>query len=494
MEASEIRKLKFRRQYIIAPRNIECPFMNNVKEIGDRYKLYTHIDLSVTEYEKDGVKVNLLGDMFDYENCKKNNGDILKDLITDNFEIFTEKTANYSGRYILIYQKDNELKFLHDATATRKIYYANTGNGLWFASQPYLLAKILNLKETTAPSKLAFYNSKTFELLYNSNIGDTTRYDEIQQLLPNHYLNVNEFKIVRYWPNKKINYQSLSSVAEICAKMIKGYVKSIATRYEIMLPLTAGKDSRTLLAATYDFKDDVYYYVNRYHGLNEDNNDIFIPRKLLTMLKLKLNILKPNNITVDEDFEKAYYENHKFASSSYLPFIYNYYVNFSHKVNLPGNIASAGFEIYKDSKMMVSAENLAELNNVSQFQYAKDYYANWLSNCKDLCHINNINILNLFYWEERLANWGTQIQLEKDIAQEEFNPFNSRQLISLYLSVKPKYIELPNFILHKKVIKNLWPELLKVPINPGLKNNIRKIFQFLGILKLFYRWKYSKLN
>jgi hypothetical protein len=182
------------------------------------------------------------------------------------------------------------------------------------------------------------------------------------------------------------------------------------------------------------------------------------------------------------------------ASKGYFPFIYNYYTEFSDRVNLPGNIATAGFEQYKDHKMKVTAKALIKLHGIKNYPFALKYYTEWLTDCREACQRNNINILNLFYWEERLANWGTQIQLEKDIAQEEFNLFNSRLLVTYFFSAKSKYILPPSFILHRRIIKELLPEVLAEPINPGMKNIFKRILQYTGLLEIIYKIKYKNYH
>jgi hypothetical protein len=489
MNQEEINKLKFRRQYLLSPEEIECPFLHQVRKIGKIYRLYTHIDLLVTEYSNMGISIILLGDMFDYESPKKGNLEIIKDLICENSDDLISKIHKYSGRFVIIYVLQDKMLLLHDASATRKIYYCDRDIYPWFSSQPHLLAKVLHLGKTTDESKLEYYNSEDFIRLFHSNIGDLTFYDEIRQVLPNHLYDVAGKRVIRYWPNKKIIPMPLSQAAESCATIIKGLGESIALRYRLMLPLTAGKDSRLILAATKDFRNEIFYYVNKERQLSEKDQDIIIPRLLLSKLGLEFHVQYPAT-SIDKDFADVYFENNRMASKEYLPFIYNYYTKFSDKINLPGNIASGGFEQYKYHKLQATPEALIKLHRIKKYSFALAYYTKWLAECKDTCIKNNVNILNLFYWEERLANWGTQIQLEKDIAQEDINLFNSRLLVTYYLSVNPKYILPPNFILHRKIIKNLWPEVLSVPINPGLKNSLKRILQYSGLLEQINRIRY----
>ncbi len=489
MKKEEFERLKYRNQYILAPSAIECPFLHNRFNVSGGYMLYTHKDLIVNSVEQEDVKLILLGDMFDYISPEKNNEEILKDLIAYEFDSLLEAIGRYTGRYVIIHLKGDKLNLVHDPIASRKIYYCNSQGDVWMASQSHLLAKVLGFTKTNNPEILKYYVSQEFVRLNHANIGDITLYDEIRQLIPNHFLKVKGMQAFRYWPKTKIEKRPLKEVTIECAKMIEGYMESITKRYEVMLPVTAGKDSRILLAATRRFKEKVHYYINKPEHVSDNNVDISVPRRLLADLNLEFDIQVPSS-EVDDEFKKIYFHNNEYATTEFLPIIYNYYRKFQNKVNLPGNTAAGGLEFYKSKRIKKTGRRLAQLNRVDHYIFANNYYDNWIAERQYLFQTLKFEMIVLFYWEERLANWGTQIQIEKDIAQEEINIFNSRNLITLFLSVKPRNITIPFFKLHTRIIKLLWPDVLRIPINPGLRTSLQKILKPIGLLDVYYRLKH----
>lgn len=466
MEQKVIERLRYRRQYVLAPKAIECPFLHNKKNITGNYILYSHLDLLVTDHSEKDLRLVLLGDMFDFEEPKKNNKDILKDLASLDFEQFIDKFADYAGRYVLLYLRNNKLILFHDTAAARKICYCRKDDNWWFSSHSHLLAKVLGLAHTTDPERLKFYDSIQYAELNNSDVGDSTRYDAMKQVLPNHYFDVEKNKSIRFWPNKEIGPQSFTEAAVKCAAIVKGHVESIANRYEIMIPVTAGKDSRLLTAASRNIKDKVYYYVNKEKSLSDQHQDIYIPKKLFRKLKIDFHVQDIQHTEVDEDFRKVYYENNPYASASYLPHIYNYFKHFQNKVNLPGNFA---FSEWGDPQK-VSPFEIANNHFLGKYNFALEYFSEWLKECKPLCEKYKIVTPIMSYWEERMTNWGAQTQLEKDIAQEDFNPYNSRLLVTNFMSVESKYTDEPKCLLHREMTKILWSEVLQVPTNPYLRN------------------------
>jgi hypothetical protein len=197
-------------------------------------------------------------------------------------------------------------------------------------------------------------------------------------------------------------------------------------------------------------------------------------------LGLEFHILIPPQ-EIDEEFRTIYMQNNMFASEKYLPVIYNYYLNFSNKINLPGLTGTGAIGWFRNINFPISAQSLAVKSGVDRWKFAQEYYDCWINSNKNICQENDYRLLDLFYIEERIANWGTQIQVEKDIAQEEIKLFCSRNLIDLFLSNPSNYLKFPRFLFHQELIKNLWPKLLDYPINPSFRN---KLIYFLDILNL----------
>jgi len=80
-------------------------------------------------------------------------------------------------------------------------------------------------------------------------------------------LDLNSKGISRFWPNKALENQSPDNVAKKGAEYIRGCIQSAAERKSIHLGITAGWDSRVLLAASRNLSDKIYYYLNKPNGM-----------------------------------------------------------------------------------------------------------------------------------------------------------------------------------------------------------------------------------
>lgn len=491
MEAHEKKRLRFRRQYLLAPGRLNVNFLHEVYPVTARCNLYAHPDLNVTIVDTKEIKLVLLGELYDFEYIYNKNEDLLRASVHSDFQLFLKNISKYVGRFVILYIKNDDVFLVTDATASRKVFYYSRENGTYCSSSPHLLAGSLRLPMTSDRSRLDFYGSREFRMLNNANAGNTTCYDGLYQLMPNHYLDYGKCRPVRFWPDKMTRILPFAEVVDSSAAIIKGYMTSISQRHKVMLPVTGGKDSRLLLAATREVREQVYYYIFNYPKLKNKAYDISIPQSLLPKLGVEFNVVVPGEY-VDPDFKEVYFDNNPFANETFLPLIYWYYLNFSDYINLPGTFVNVVEDVYEVFGQKLTPEILAGFIHVERFDFAVAYFDRWLKGCQDLCRHLNFNVLNLLYWEERVANWGTQLQLDKDIAQEDVIPYNSRLLMETMLSADLKYREKPEFIIFREIARKLWPETLQKPCNPDFKTEVLKFSKMMGMMKLikhiYYRY------
>ncbi|MBN1417108.1 MAG: hypothetical protein JW973_18575 [Bacteroidales bacterium] len=486
MDTSDYHPLLFRRQYLITPFAFKCPFSFNREEINNEYILHYHPDLKFTKVSNHNQSLILLGDIYDYLDPKADNSSILTRLLGNDFLSLVEKTYGFAGRFVLICSERNGIKLFTDAVAQRKIFHTTKENQGFCSSNPHLLAQVLGFEKTANTCWLEYYASYEFEKKFNSNIGYFTLYDEIRQVIPNHYLDLNNNKAIRFWPMKKINKIDDKDIVTLSAQMIKGFMTSAANRYPLMVPVTSGGDSRIILAATRDLTHNVFYYIN-YMDEIKNKPDMWVPEKLLKKHNREFHVLYTNEQEINEEFKKIFYLNNPFPNVQYLAVIYNYYLNYPEMVNTPGGVMPIIKSLFTSTEKNISGKFLAQLYKVDRFSCASLFYNDWLDEFNNECKASAISLFDLLYWEERTCNWAGQVVQDKDIAQEEFIPFNSHRLITTMLNYTMERRRKPRYELHYELIRNLWPELLEIPFNPSMKSTIKRELLSLGIYEPIYK-------
>lgn len=481
MPDQEYKKLKHSRQYILSNEEIECPFEHQSLDLNDNYKLLYHEKLVFTEVALKEKRLILLGDIYDYLHPERSNREILNGLIELNLNDILSATTKMAGRFVAIVVDNLRIYLFHDTSAGRKVYYVVKNGATICSSSQHMLASLFGIKPTHDPSKLAYYQSKDFELNHLSNIGDSTYYDEIKQLLPNHFLNVNSFEIKRFWPLDMLPNITKEECIEECASMIEGFISAASQRYKLMMPISAGYDSRVLLAASRNIKERIFFYLNNSEDVKR-SADSWVPKKMLADHNLEFHLLEISD-NVDEKFKEIYYSNNHFANPKMIEVMYNYYLYHSEKLNLPGGTIPVIKSMYQSSVKKVTGKVLAKLHGYDKYSFAISVYDEWLKGLNGVCEKTLTNLYDLLYWEDRTPNWGTEVQLDKDIAQEEFVPFSSAYLVSRMLTYERNRRKQPYYNFHKDIIKYLWPELMVLPFNPSRINTIKQALIKLRIYK-----------
>jgi hypothetical protein len=471
-----IERLLFRRQFVLGPRFLEdFPHWSRVK-INDKYFLTVHPDLEITRTVQDSKSITLLGFILDPDNEQYSNKDILDKLIRkireqENLDSFIQHTYAMGGRWVLIIDNGKELIMFHDPMGLRQVFFTCRDNkpGIWCASQPGILAEILNL-EMDKNAVNEFINSNLYKT-WNECIwpGDSTPFKEIKQLLPNHYLNLNIHTSHRYWPDGNMNKLSIEHVVSENSRMLKALIRSASNRFDLAFTITSGWDSRLLLAASRELSHKIYYFSLLRKGSEQD---VITPSRLLPKLGLKHHVISyPDNM--DEEFKLIYKRNisesHDFWGRM-AQGLYNFYP--MDRVCVKGNaseIARVRFRVPDGVK--VTSKILSEFSALTPLiqremrenPFVNQAWEKWLSGIHDLY---DIHLLDLFYWEHWGGNFAAMTQSEWDIIHEVFTPYNCRQLLINMLSVDEKYREHDDPILYKDLILKLWPEVLCEPVNP----------------------------
>lgn len=394
-----------------------------------------------------------------------------------NIDALFFEAKQYSGRYLIIYIDEKHSIILPDALALRELYYFCGKSTVVCGSQPNLIAKLANIqiKGSSEDELVEFYNTHLKDGKWDYSrlwIGDDTIYSGIKHLLPNHYFDLNKLAATRFWPNRVIKTIPLNQAVDSCCKYLEGAIEAIVNRNDVMMAITAGMDSRTLLAASKKHQSKIYYFINN-HGLGTSTIDTVVSKEICSNLGVKLHIHDNIPKAVDDNFEKIFLENTFFASRRILHVIYNVFYKHSDKINIIG-IGEIGRTRFGKVPKNLNGYRLAYKLGYKSDKYAVDKCSMILSDMYHVYKKYNVNVMTGFYWEQMLGNWGATGNSESDIAIEEVNPINSHYLYEIFLSVDPKFTKYNDNILFKELIRKMWPDLLRWPFNPP-ENMIKKL-------------------
>jgi hypothetical protein len=496
--------LRYRRQFLLS-RIAIASFSNwNRLSLAKGYVLYSHPDLEITFKEKSGVGIALLGYLFDPADPKKGNAEILNGLLEDSgtFEAFLESIKGYAGRYVFIYMNRDELHVMHDPLGLREVYYCASVNRIICGSQPNLIKKYADpaIDVTADPSIRDFYEKDMKKIRMGRLwVGDETYYEGIKHLLPNHYLKTRELRALRYWPRQNLEAVGLDEAVQRSCSFLRGTLLAASHRNDLMMAVTGGTDSRTLLAASREIRDRIYFFINKHRIMDDNHPDIRIPATMFQRIQTPFHIHSVEG-DVDDEFRNIFLNNTFLSQERLLPAIYNiYYKQHSHRMNILG-VGEIGRTFYGEEPQELDGYFLARSLKYKNSVYAVAQCQQWLDRTRPFAQKFGVNIMTLLLWEQLLGNWGVVGNSESDIAIEEFDPYNCHYLYETMLGVDKKYAKYGESILFREMIKNMWPELLEFPINPPKKkiDHIKRIFRRIGVYSIIkslsYRWGRIQFN
>lgn len=448
----------------------------NKFQLGRNF-IYSHPALDVKSFKSKRYQTLLLGKA----NATHPSGQNLDELIAelDNCNMGSSeffKVLNHLTGAFLVWIYESRIQKTHlfpDSGAVKELFFTSDVKGIYTASQPCLLSKVLTLKKNPKPEAIQFFNSIDFKNYPIYPMG-RTEYENVIKLLPNHYLDLEEKQQKRFFPFEKKPELSLTEGVQCLSSHLKLINKELFRDQLITLPLTAGWDSRVLLASLKEYSDQITCYTSMHRYMDISHIDIRVPLQLTNIGKLYYSIHKdpdePNEKIV-EMLKKSISHARIDLQGSKLSHIHS--KSTVDKVILTGTAIETTKNYYRGVQS-ASASQLAKLTGFKGQEFAIESMQCWLENSLPVALKYNYKIMDLFHWEQNVGGFVAKQNSESNISKINalYLPFNNKHLISNLLGVKDEFRGKFNNLLFEKYILEQWPELLKVRINPSIKSLI----------------------
>ena len=455
--------------------------------IIDDFKIYSHKKLKVNRSEKETTKLVLLGDVFDPFQPEFSNEEICNALIElSTIDGLLKAVDKFTGRFVLFVKIEGKHYMLSDFFGQRQVYYWFEENRFYASSSDKLLLDALGLDLQLGDEKKALSTSNYFLKIHEHWLLGKTDWDNrLVKLLPNHYLNIDkaEAKRIPIFTNKKENKTQIEK--EVLG-ILKNSVEAYSKRYELMLGLTSGYDSRLLLASSVSLKNNIKYFTfNRNDTYVK--RDVSIAKKLAETFNLDYHTIDTEALTPQflKLFRDQFLVPRILDKTKNIQWFKNQ--NFSNTAVISGNGGALIRSIYNETHFKDS-KTICEAIEYESNDFHLKALAEWLLSAKDFASNNGLLISDLFYLEVRLGKWGNKMVHEMDISGvEEFTPYNNRHLMfSLLLNY--------NAAERKTITLNLLQQsvegIANLPFNPKTwKDRVKKV-----IFYEYYKKKIQKIK
>ena len=451
------------------------------------YAVHASKYLSVTVQHAEATTVAILGDVFDPQHPTATNADIAARLCRQE----TPQTAlaalqRYSGRFVAIITAADNTVVIPDAGCLRRVLFTDDTSVITSSLKLFLDA--FDLDRQGDPAAERFATSDQFWENGATWPGNQTLDRRLTRLLPNHYIDLEsscqetENSGATRRPLRRPPVSTRSEVIDLIGETLVGTLAAVAERYSDMrFALTAGMDSRLLLAAAEGVEDRASFYTN----INRADDDLAAPERTIPLalakaLNLNYRIVQPRELT--DEFKSALRENYcnpRFTEN--IRSVQHRYYNgdWSATIDVRGHVTEIIRAFYSTPLSEASPDLLADLYGYREDDFVRGEFAKWLQEAEPYAEQTGINIFDLFYWEQRVGNWVSRSAYERDIAGRTAFPFNNYDFLLAGLSVPRSERKGPDYPFFRELIETLRPELLEYPINPTTKSRQQRVRQGL---------------
>lgn len=476
--------------------------------MGADLHLYTHPDLQATVCERGGAHLILLGYALDPDAPDDADADIAARLaqVADTPEALFEQTVRLGGRWVIMAVGPRRQVLFHDPGGLRSVVYMRDAAGLvWCASQPELLRRARPLAGD-ADAQHAFLESPYMahepEAWWP---GDRTPYAGVRHLLPNHALDLHRGATWRYWPRVPRPSLSFEDGAAAGADLLRRLFDAAARRQPLAVAMTAGLDSRLLLAAARSLVPTARFFTHDYYTIDARHPDARIPQRLADTFGLRyqwIDAESPRAFFASEDprigtFREAYSASVTTATTARAPAAYALSEALPpESLHVKGNMSEITRRYYarfvNPDVVPLDGSALATLTGMGDNAFAARHFQAWRDAAAGPLREAGYDLLDVFFWEQRIGRWEAQDQAEMDFALDAFTPFNCRALLETLLAVAPQHRGQPSEALHLALIERLWPEVMTVPVNPPTLRKrvarlVRPVLRHAGVRR-WARW------
>lgn len=381
---------------------------------------------------------------------------------------FFRELDYFSGRYAILFGSTGNIKIVNDATAMRAVFYAARGGVV--ASHALLVERTLGgpIYRDELPFKYGYPGNKT-------------PYPRTLLLTANTYYWLTAHVVGRYWPIVPPPSRTVDDAAHFSLESATTAMRNFAKDRTIKIALTAGVDSRTILAvglhAGVDF--ETYTYGDGPDTVRDRN----FAKDLAALAGVKHSVvprpLQSNDL--DQRLAEAHYQAHH---AKHVGGLIDFFAD-PHAAAVTGNLLEIGRDNYALARKAgvaapQSAEAMAELHRRTMgsrmkpvleeygleqfFGMAKPAFQGFIDDTGISSTEGILDPFDQFYWEHWMSTWHGTAMNERDFYAEAFIPFNARKIFEAMIGVSRE--ERDSSAVFFRIINIVNPKLLELPINP----------------------------
>lgn len=371
------------------------------------------------------------------------------------------KLDGMGGRFLLVHRQRGQVDIYNDALGSRSIFY---GPGV-VASHSELAARVIGagFRDWIIP----FITSRGYlqrDVKYLP--GLYSPFEEVEQLTPNCRLRLGSLRPVRYWPRATLAETDRDRALDALVNHLSGLRNYFSENgLSPIVGLSAGRDSRGIIAALADQRPAVFTFVRSRGGLSRNSADSKIAGQLADRLGLELDIIQlkapPPLDDLMTPFASAFRRNTGCVRGNNSAWVEQSVGKHSTRVFVRGFGGEVMRGFYQELHA-ISPPALSQLYDVNAgSRTSREAFAHFIDRAGwTQERLFNHSLSGLFYWEHRMGTWGASALLESDMAFRSIPGYNSRELFDIFAGLHP---DVDRRELFEAAVKRLRPNLASIP-------------------------------
>ncbi len=388
---------------------------------------------------------------------------------------------SFGGRFIAIVVFNDMHRIYLDAMGSL---------GLVYSTEHTVAASttsLLNLVKKLAFDKRAD-SSKPPKLSVNQYYpaGETSD-KNIKRCIPNHYLDLKTFQSRRHYPNsslERVNDDRIPQKISTIADYIEASIMALVNDGHVYCTLTAGKESRSILACTRTAKDKIKYFTFNYGDL-KSKHDIVISRKLAKICQLDHAVFKVGQLNpaqYDDYLYRIGYDGfHGKSTDFYNVCINNMDMRSSLIVGFggPDELQYFGNEIFYEHNRLTINKFLLERITVPDTVNVTDALHDWYT---EIDYFDIYTIFDLLYLENRFGCWASAHMYGFAPFKYVLVPFNHRKIVDITLKLPVKF-RFGDKAITKNICRYKWDIASSVPYHVNFYGKLESLLRRIKRLR-----------
>ncbi|MCC7076618.1 MAG: hypothetical protein IT198_05780 [Acidimicrobiia bacterium] len=428
-------------------------------EIG-AWSLHAHPSLKVIEVtDTRGARRGwLLGVLLDGEEWRLESTTTLG-LGDDPAAAFETFLYRHGGRFVGILLCDGTKRLYVDPGATMSVVFDPESGAA--GSGPAVLRPD-DYHTTLDRDLLALLDIPNSSLWFPAGL---TSHVGIERVLPNHYLDLDTMTTHRHWPCSPFEECNPPEMVDRIVSCVQASMQAIAAQRRIHQSLTAGRDSRMLLACArvLDELPVTFTFTEA-----EETLDAAVAWELTRRLGLRQLFLRSTLATPEQRELWLVRTGHALSGG-----ILSIHQTLRHldpaRVVLPGHAGEVGRANYwheGDSDAVLTPEELTARFGMPPDARLHAAVGKWIDGLPDLPWYDKLDLAHI---EQRLGCWAGPAQYGSIPFNETVLPFAHRAVFTSMLSFPPRYRRMEQLPID--ICRQAWPETTGVRFNtfPGAR-------------------------